>query len=403
MTTAWCATAQVWAAPNQPPPPSPFNDAYLVEVHEQCKQGKGDYFQHLKNLQSRPKDVTLRELAPVNNPEMLSTAIAGEQALACLEFAGHKKYSCSYLVNVEADYRGHYFCQELRTTLAYAASLFGQGDEDAAFRAYLPLTLENEKVSEAQKARAKVVFADAFRKGSHQDLCAMAVKNGWVAMEECVSGMAFVPGEPARCHSIKIQDTRRPGQDPVRAAALNKGYEQGYCSAKASLLEGLRSKDPAICAASPLCSAAMKRNPAACEPLVRSANQGFCQRVALFGSPLVKKVQENMSKTAQEKAREAERLRREAQAVADFHKQRKAEERLVQQKLAAEEIKKSQEAAAKERELDEKVRKRMQEKKQKFQYREGERMEGAPPELQQAIRDIEQGKTGPQAKPLYGD
>ncbi|MFA6316816.1 MAG: hypothetical protein WC943_05300 [Elusimicrobiota bacterium] len=404
LTLACCGTATGWAAAN-PSGQKLLDEAFLVEADKQCRQGKGDYLQHLVKLHANPKNFTLRELSLINNPEFVSAAIAGEQALACLEFVGGKGYSCASLLGLEANYRGHAFCQELRTLLSYAASLFQKGDEEAAFQAYFPRMVENENIPAALKARAKGALADAFRKGNTQEMCALVVKNNWVSNEQCASGLMFLLGDPLRCASMKLSggDKPRSGLDMARVVSVNEGVERGYCSEKASLLSGLRSQDPAACSASPLCVAVTRRSPSACEPLVRKANQGFCGRVASLAAPAVKVFQEGAAKAAAVKAKEVERQRREAQVVAEHEKKRLAEEKLLKQQVAAEEIRKAQDAAAKDRRLDTLVRKNLEEKNQKFQYRDGERMDAQPLDVMESLRAVNQGKVGPPAKPLYPD
>ncbi|MBI4677232.1 MAG: hypothetical protein HY748_06585 [Elusimicrobia bacterium] len=355
-----------------------IDEKYLLQTQGECRQGTGDYLRYLGRLTLQPKDYTLRILVPnPNNPADLSWKVAGEHAAACLDSAGDPKAPCQPLGSVDAEAVGN--CRELGAFASFATALYRQGDAAVGpFRRFLPLAVAGKDFAKSETDRLLPIFAKAYKTGDVLPLCAEGLKGKWPEMEAPDDG----------CPEI----SRVLSGDPRRCADLRDGVDRASCIARASLMQALRSPDPKACSASPLCDAANRRDPKACAPLLKKANESFCVRVGSLAAPFMEKENARKAEETRGMAKGEEKRRREAQILADVEKKRREEEKILKEKATATDYKLWQEVAAKKRAEDDRVLKALQERKQKKQFQGGQRMEITPLDVLQAIDKVNKGK-----------
>lgn len=319
--------------------------------------------------------------------------------------------------------------EEQQELLHYASCLALQGNEPACDQLEVP-----GRPAGGSAARCRTIAAEArfihqtISGGDALSACRKVQeiegRRGAAVDRDCRSLVTLVRTEGAKlsCESLARANLLTPQDscDSIRAfwSGVPQDCDRGFvnetdrrlCRERAGLVAGLR--DSGKCSASPYCQAVASKWPGACDPLRARFVRALCPRVA-------KDIAAEQKRLAQEKALLDVKAKQkaEAQAAAAAEVRAKAEAALARskaEKLAAEESvrKKAEAQAAKQAMVEAAVKakalieadkaaaaKAKAERKGKPQFRKGEPMQTIPPEVQEFMKAVEEGRPVPPPKP----
>ncbi|MBI5622763.1 MAG: hypothetical protein HY924_03190 [Elusimicrobia bacterium] len=366
------------AAPAKPKAWVETDTRPVLQANEECRAGGTDFRKHYAAAVSQPGTSVLAVMAASSSTVEAMRSV--EKNLACMGIAGDPRWSCASIKSAKTSN-----CSELEGFGEYARAVFHGNADAAACSRYLPRLIPNLTLPPAEQRRICGLLAQAVEKGDSGALCAAVMGKSVVgspAAQPCAEQMRHLEGNSARCATVKDEAVR------------------SFCSVKADLVAALRSKDPRLCAASPLCAVLTHRHASACEPFLQAANRQFCEHVARIAAPIEARKKEDAAKASKTKAMFEEAAKREKERVAEFHKKRLEEERIFKEKIVATEYRMAQEAAAAKRAESEKRVKSREEAARKKQFRSGQRMQPMPLDALKEMEAVKQGKEGPQTRKI---